>query len=64
MPTNRTLAAYRIDNDLLEGMEVLWERDGIQPSEQVRRAIRWWLEAKGVIKKATAPRRAGTRRKA
>jgi hypothetical protein len=58
----KKLAAYRIEKDLLDGLEVVWERDGIKPAEQVRRAIRMWLEAKSVTK--PAPRRARTRRKA
>lgn len=31
------------------GLQVVYERDGILPSEQVRRAVRAWLESKGVI---------------
>jgi Arc/MetJ-type ribon-helix-helix transcriptional regulator len=57
-PTN-----IRIDSELLDAMQTLLERDGISVSEQVRRAIRMWLETKGVKVKA-ATRRAGTRRKA
>jgi hypothetical protein len=57
------LVAFRIDEDLLDGLETLWERDGVQPAEQVRRAIRMWLESKG-LKLKTAPRRVAARRKA
>jgi hypothetical protein len=35
---------------LLEAMHRLQERDGIPLSEQIRRALRPWLEAKDVIK--------------
>lgn len=56
------MATFRIDDELLEGMQALWQRDGIQPSEQVRRALRAWLESKAITLK-TAPRRARTRRK-
>ena len=59
----RKIATFRLDDELLEGLKAVQERDGIPPSEQARRAIQMWLEAKGVMKKA-APRRAVTRRKA
>jgi hypothetical protein len=63
MTSIRRVATFRLDDDLLEGMQVIWERDGVQPSEQVRRALRAWLESKDVKMKA-APRRASTRRRA
>jgi hypothetical protein len=63
MASVRRLAAFRLDDDLHRGLQAVWLRDGIQPSEQVRRAVRAWLEKKGVIDK-TAPRRAATRRRA
>ena len=44
-------AAFRIDHELLDGLEFVWERDGITAPEQVRRAIRMWLEQKGVTVK-------------
>jgi len=56
----RKIATFRLDDDLLEGLKEVQERDGIPPSEQARRAIRMWLEAKGVIKadrKRVAPRK-------
>ena len=61
--TPRRMATFRIDDELLEGLQKVWEKDGVQPSEQVRRAIKEWLERRGVEVKA-APRRAVTRRKA
>lgn len=54
---------FRVEPELLEGMHALKERDGIPVSEQVRRAIRMWLESKDVKVKA-APRRVVARRKA
>lgn len=54
---------FRVDPGLLAAMHELKERDGIPISEQVRRAIRMWLEAKGG-KIKTAPRRVSPRRKA
>ena len=61
-PTRRT-ATYRLDDDLLEGLQLVWERDRIQPSEQVRVAIRQWLESKGVLRKQKAERKRAVTRK-
>ena len=47
---------WGLDDDLLEAMRRLQERDGISFSEQMRRALRPWLESKGVIKKAERKR--------
>lgn len=63
MTPTRRVATFRLDDELIDGLQLVWERDGIQPSEQVRRAIRAWLEDKGVKTKA-APRRVSPRRKA
>jgi len=52
----RKVMTFRIDDDLVEGMDKLWERDGIAVSEQVRRAIRLWLESKGIKGKGRKPR--------
>src|SRR5689334_15000736 len=49
MVAERRAAGFRLDTDLLEGLRVVRERDGILPSEQVRRAVRKWLEGKGVL---------------
>ena len=57
----KRLTAFRIDDELLAGLQVLWKRDGVQPAEQVRRAIRMWLEAKDVVK--TERKRAATRKR-
>ena len=46
----KRISAFRIDEELAEGMRELQERDGIPQSEQMRRALRMWLESKGVIK--------------
>ena len=46
----RKIATFRFDDELLEGLKAVYERDGIAPSEQARRAVRKWLEAKGVMK--------------
>jgi metal-responsive CopG/Arc/MetJ family transcriptional regulator len=59
----RRNTTIRLDDDLYAGMQAIWARDGVQPSEQIRRALRAWLESKGVLKQ-TAPRRVAPRRKA
>jgi hypothetical protein len=51
---------YRLDQDLVEAMDRLHERDGILPSEQVRRALRVWLEQKGVLRARVRPHRKQT----
>jgi hypothetical protein len=50
-----------LDDDLFDGLQAVYERDGILPSEQVRRAVRKWLEAKGVMAETTSS--ATTKRK-
>ena len=57
----RRVATFRIDPDLFEGMETLKHRDGIPLSEQIRRALREWLVAKGVVK--AERKRADTRKR-
>jgi Ribbon-helix-helix protein, copG family len=56
-PTN-----FRLESELLEGLQQVRERDGIPVSEQVRRALRAWLEVKGVTVK-TERKRAVTRKR-
>ena len=60
--TPRVATTYRIDDDILEALRVVRERDGVPVSEQVRRALKMWLESKGVELKSPQ-RRASTRRK-
>lgn len=65
MTPNLKPATYRIDQELIDGLEEVKRRDGVGISEQIRRAIRAWLDEKNVgAKKETARRRASTRRKA
>ena len=61
--TPQRITTLRIDEEIWSSLEMIRERDGVPISEQVRRALRPWLESKGVKIKA-APRRATTRRKA
>ena len=61
---DRKMYTFWLDGELAEGLKAVKERDGISESEQIRRAIRTWLDAKDVTKKKTAPRRVVARRKA
>lgn len=61
MPERR-VTTFRLDKELLQGLQEVWERDGVQPSEQVRRAIRAWLGEKGVLGKSER-KRAATRKR-
>lgn len=60
--THRRVTTFRLDENLLDGLREIWTRDGVQPSEQVRRAIRAWLEAKGVKLKTERQRVTARRR--
>jgi predicted DNA-binding protein len=55
----------RLDPELADGLKALKERDGVGESETIRRAIRAWLEAKGVrsARQKTERKRAGTRKR-
>ena len=61
MTPRRPLKTFRIDDDLEQGLQAVWERDGIAVSEQIRRAIRRWLESKGVLR--AERKRASTRKR-
>ena len=50
---------FYIDEDLADGLKAVKERDGASESEQIRRGIRLWLEAKGI----TVARKKGGRKK-
>lgn len=54
------VVTFRPDPEVLDGMEQLKERDGIPFSEQIRRALRLWLETKG-LKLKSGRKRAPTR---
>ena len=43
----RRMHSYYLDEELTTGLDAIRDRDGILPSEQVRRAIAMWLKAKG-----------------
>ena len=56
------LVAFRFDDELIEGMRALQARDGVQPAEIARRAVRRHLEERGMLKKADR-KRASTRKR-
>jgi len=58
--TPRTRYTFFIDDEQRLALTAIKARDGISESEQIRRAIKAWVEAKGV-KKSGRPR-AQTRR--
>jgi hypothetical protein len=44
----KALTAFRIEADIMEGLRRVKDRDGVPLSVQVDRALRAWLEEKGV----------------
>lgn len=57
----KELTAFRVEADVMEGLRAIKERDGVPLSVQVDRALRAWLESKGVMK--AERKRAGTRKR-
>jgi Ribbon-helix-helix domain len=52
----KTSTTYRIDDEILEALRAVKQRDGVPVSEQVRRALLMWLESRDV--KTAKPTRA------
>ena len=50
-PSKKKQTAFRIDADIMAGLQGVKDRDGIPISEQVRRALREWLTQKGMRRK-------------
>ncbi len=61
--TPRRRYNFFLDDELREGLQLISERDGVLESEQIRRAIRMWLESKGVRVKKTERKRPSTRKR-
>jgi hypothetical protein len=59
--TPKKLAAFRLDLELIVGLEEVKRKTGAPIAEQVRRAIQAWLASHGV--KARADRRRGATRR-
>jgi hypothetical protein len=63
MMTPRKRYAFWIEDDQLEALEAIRERDGVLPSEQIRRALDRWFEEKGVSVKKSGRKRVGARKR-
>jgi hypothetical protein len=61
--TPRNRYTFFIDDDLRAALTAIKERDGISESEQIRRAIKTWVEMKGGTPRKTERPRAGTRKR-
>ena len=57
----RKLMNFRNDPELAAGLKLVKARDGMPEGEQIRRAVRAWLEAKAAIK--AERKRAATRKR-
>lgn len=55
-------STFRIDNELLEALKAVKERDGMPISEQVRRALVSWVELRGVKVKTERKRQSPAKR--
>lgn len=53
---------FRLETEIMAALVEIRDRDGIAVSEQVRRALKQWIDAKGV-KLKTERKRAGTRKR-
>jgi len=62
MAPTRERYNFWIDLEDRAGLRLVKRRDGVPEAEQIRRAIRMWLDSKGVKVKAERPR-AGTRKR-
>ena len=49
-PSTKKQTAFRLDPEILDGLQAVKDRDGVPISEQVRRALKAWLEGRGVTK--------------
>ena len=64
MPRYRTMHSFYLDPELAAGLKEIKQQRGVPESEQVRRAIRAWLEAEGVkVTRSPRARPARTRQK-
>jgi hypothetical protein len=53
---------FRLETEIMAALVEIRDRDGVPVSEQVRRALMKWIEAKGVTIK-TDRKRASTRKR-
>jgi hypothetical protein len=64
MTPKSRIVNFRPDDEIFEAMERLKERHGTPFSEQVRRALRAWLEQQGELEKSARKRAVTGRRRA
>jgi len=50
--TTKRLTNFRLEDELLEGMQAVKDREGLSLTVQVRIAVREWLGKRGVLEKA------------
>jgi hypothetical protein len=55
----RPIYNFACDQDLIDALRAIKDRDGIPESEQIRRGIRLWLKTKGVRVEAPIKRAKG-----
>lgn len=60
MPLKPT--TFRMETEIMAALAEIRDRDGVAVSEQVRRALRLWIDSKGVAVKSER-KRAGTRKR-
>ena len=53
---------YYLDDELANGLKALKAERGVPESEQVRRAVRMWLEAEGILT-PKKPRKRGRKKR-
>jgi hypothetical protein len=58
--TSTKLCAFRLDLDLIDGLEQVKRKTGAPIAEQVRRALRAWLKSHGVKAQKPTPKRTRT----
>ena len=47
---------FRLETEIMDALNEIRDRDGVPVSEQVRRALKQWIEAKGVTMKSDRKR--------
>jgi len=55
----RRLYSFWIDEEHSDLLKAVRDRDGILPSEQIRRAVQAWLDGKKIAPKKPAPKKRG-----
>jgi len=59
----RRTYTFRIDPELDTALKAVKDQDGIPESEQIRRALRDWFSARGVMVVRAERKRAATRKR-